>query len=360
MTSSFYLSIPVAMKSLFYLLIAITFFGCSDQIKVGKDQYRISGLVKATNDGPYNDYIFFSYGGIKDSALVDEDGHFVFYGQLERPTRAYFHLRPPSANVSLYIENSDIYVSGQYFKSFQNETNYQLFYIDSVGGSPSNDMVAAYEKFTNDHQGQENFDSLHVVKLTQMATDNPRSSIVGTLIADQAAKSERIFNLEQLKNIYALLDTAYQQKAEMEVIKSGLAQLKNSVIGSRFMDFSITGYQSDSITFNDFLGKKTLVDFWASWCLPCVKKHPAMTSLYERSDKDRFQIISVSIDQDKASWSAMLEKEQLPWPNAFDGLDAVENQYGINAIPFNYLLNEQGEIMAVNQSLEEIESLITE
>ncbi|MBV7270691.1 TlpA disulfide reductase family protein [Winogradskyella luteola] len=349
------------IKKLTYTAILIFIvFSCSKLKEEPQSQYYINGLVKETKNGSYQDYIYMSYGSFKDSALVDKNGKFEFKGQLKYPTRAYLYLKDPSASVGFYIENSDIYLSGQFYKSNQNNTNYNLFYIDSVSGSKSNELVAKFRKFKKENKSKPNFDNLVADHLTELAYNNPKNSIVGTLVADEAIKGDKIFNLAQLKKIYAYLDSSFQLKSEIEVIERGILQLEKSKLGDPFINFTITGTKSDSLKFKQLLGKKILIDFWASWCQPCIKKHPAMIDLYKRMNKNNFEIVSISIDKSKQNWLKGLEKEKLPWKNGLDESEFIANSYGINAIPFNYLLNETGEIIAINKSLEEIERIILE
>jgi len=338
-----------------YILFLLTFlFGCSKPM----EGYKVSGIVKETKNGPYQDYIYLGYGNLKDSALVDKNGRFEFNGNLKYPARAFLHLKPPSATVAFYLENSEIFISGQFYKSFQNETNYNLFYIDSLSGSESNSLVEEYSNFKKEIKSNDNYNELIVNKLINMTLENPKNSIVGTMLADEAVKSNKIFSLEELKKAYNNLDKSYQIKSEMELIEKGIIQLENSSLGDTFMDFTITGHKRDSIEFRQLKGKIILIDFWASWCQPCIKKHPKMVELYRKMNKNKFEILGISIDKNKKSWLKSLEANTLPWINGLDEMGFVQNNYGINAIPFNYLLNENGEIISVNKSLEEIENII--
>ncbi|MEL7147453.1 MAG: DUF4369 domain-containing protein, partial [Bacteroidota bacterium] len=216
-------------------------FSLSSACSSPNDGYKISGIVKETNDGPYLDYIYMGYGEVKDSALVGGSGQFEFTGKLQHPTRVYLHLKPPSASVGFYLENSQVFVSGQFYESFQNDTNYNLFYMDSVAGSRSNDLVVAYREYKKANQSKSNYEELIVDKLTTMAHENPKNSIIGTLLADEAVKSNKIFTLEELKKAHSYLDSAYQIHAEMALIERGIQQLEASRLGDQFIDFTISG-----------------------------------------------------------------------------------------------------------------------
>jgi peroxiredoxin len=103
------------------------------------------------------------------------------------------------------------------------------------------------------------------------------------------------------------------------------------------------------VSLNSFRGKHVLVDFWASWCGPCREEHPELVKLYEKYRADGFEIVSVSLDEEKEKWLQAIQKDQLPWTHVSD-LKGSKNQaaalYGVKAIPNRYLLDREGKIIA--------------
>lgn len=105
-------------------------------------------------------------------------------------------------------------------------------------------------------------------------------------------------------------------------------------------------------------GKKyTLVDFWASWCAPCRKEIPNLKRLYSEFSPKGFQIISVSIDREKADWMKALDEENMPWPNLWDSKD-VDTLFMVKTIPAMFLIDENGTIVADNLRGEELHQKI--
>lgn len=93
----------------------------------------------------------------------------------------------------------------------------------------------------------------------------------------------------------------------------------------------------------------TLLDFWASWCAPCVAEFPALTEAYARYRERGFEIYAVSLDHDRAKWEAALDRYELPWIEVGDlrgMLNAVAAEYGVTAIPDNFLLDSAGNVIA--------------
>ena len=122
----------------------------------------------------------------------------------------------------------------------------------------------------------------------------------------------------------------------------------------------------------DVQGKYVLLDFWGSWCGPCRAESPAMVELYQKyqgkkfADADGFEIVSVAIERSEANWKRAIQSDNLFWPyhvldmttsmKFFNG--QVSEQYGVKQIPTKFLLNPDGMIIGVNQSVNKIDRLL--
>jgi len=116
----------------------------------------------------------------------------------------------------------------------------------------------------------------------------------------------------------------------------------------------------------DFQGKVILVDFWATWCGPCLAAMPHLVKLHE-SYKDRgFDIVGLSIDDKigtvETFFEQRLEKvakvKKLPWTNIVDPSLEIAFHYGVKYIPFTLLVDREGKVLAVNPSNAELDRLL--
>lgn len=120
-------------------------------------------------------------------------------------------------------------------------------------------------------------------------------------------------------------------------------------IGQRFPDFSAADVSGNPMSVSAHRGQVTLVDFWATWCEPCKAEMPNVINAYQTYHGQGFDIVGVSLDQDRNALANYTDANHMPWPQYFDGQgrqNQLAQRYGIRSIPANYLLNRNGIIVA--------------
>jgi thiol-disulfide isomerase/thioredoxin len=109
-------------------------------------------------------------------------------------------------------------------------------------------------------------------------------------------------------------------------------------------------------------GKIVLIDFWATWCGPCVRELPNVLKVYAKDHDKGFDIIGVSLDSDKAKLTSFIKEKNMTWPQYFDGKgweNKVSTKYGINSIPATYLLGKDGKIIGKDLRGDALDNAVT-
>jgi peroxiredoxin len=137
--------------------------------------------------------------------------------------------------------------------------------------------------------------------------------------------------------------------------------LKNVAIGAVAPAFTQPTPEGKSVALADYRGRYVLVDFWASWCKPCREENPTVLKAYNTFKSRNFEVLSVSIDNNREKWLKAIAEDRLPWTQISD-LQGVGGQtprlYGVRSIPQNFLLDPQGKILAVNLHGAELEAAL--
>ena len=127
------------------------------------------------------------------------------------------------------------------------------------------------------------------------------------------------------------------------------------------MEFAFTGLNGEEIDLAMMKDKVILVDFWATWCAPCIAALPHLLSTYERFHEEGFEVIGISLDESREELETFLKENEMPWPQYFDaqgGDNELAQRYGIRRIPATFLVGRGGRIVAADLHGEELASAI--
>lgn len=180
---------------------------------------------------------------------------------------------------------------------------------------------------------------------------------------DEPAKAEDIF--KQIKQEYP--NTAMGRRVDqvLPMIEQQIAKKKirdTLAVGARFPSFAVTNLAGKEMSLSDYKGKTVLVDFWATWCPPCRAELPNVIAVYQKFHDKGFDIVGVSLDEDKDKLEKFLATNKMPWPQYFDGegwQNSLAQKYGIESIPATYLLDGEGKIIAKDLRGEELEDAVS-
>lgn len=136
------------------------------------------------------------------------------------------------------------------------------------------------------------------------------------------------------------------------------AQIKK---GMPAPEIKLNDIDGQTTTLSSYKGKVVLLDFWASWCMPCRKNNPNLVALYKKFKGAGFEILGVSIDENNVAWKKAIEKDGLTWKQVVDnaGWNATSTlDYGVEGIPASFLIDRNGVIKGVNLEGRELEGAV--
>ena len=125
-----------------------------------------------------------------------------------------------------------------------------------------------------------------------------------------------------------------------------LALHDNAVkVGDKAPDFSITADSGKTLSARNFGGKLLILNFWASWCPPCVQEAPSMENLATLLGPSGLVVLGVSEDEDQKAYKEFLDKFRITYPTARDPTKATKVKYGTVLIPETYFIDTNGRVI---------------
>lgn len=202
------------------------------------------------------------------------------------------------------------------------------------------DELKAFDTLLEQHKGQSGEDSAQILLMKAMLYLN---------IFQQNEKG-----LEILKQIRQDFPDSAQSKRMDEIIPMVEKQVEAQKIQSRlkegaaFPDFDEKDLDGKPLSVAKYKGKVVLIDFWATWCGPCVAELPNVLKAYQKYHDKGFEIIGISLDEDRDALTSFIKKREMTWKQYFDGKgwqNKLARQYGVNSIPATYLLDGEGKLV---------------
>jgi thiol-disulfide isomerase/thioredoxin len=346
------------MKTTFLLFFLLSAAFCRTQSATINRQFIFNGKII----GQINGIISLTYNdenGIKKIISSNlKNGKFHFKGFLSEPTLAILRGDiksraddDPNA-VSIYLEPGSMKALARknHFKEIKitgskSQNEYEMLQMEYEAIDSKSEL--AYEKFS---------------KLNyKFITTHPDSYIS----AFQLALYKTRWPLDSVRLLYIHLSLPVQKSFYGKEIAESISQIDNNTTGKIAKQFSAISITEDSISLHNFKGRYVLLDFWASWCVPCRQSNPHYIELFKKYHNHGFEIIGISDDYHIDAWKAAIEKDKVGiWYNILSGFkmnktgDVDESQwiskkFGVQVLPTKILVDRSGMIIGRYTGTEE-------
>lgn len=138
-----------------------------------------------------------------------------------------------------------------------------------------------------------------------------------------------------------------QKLPESEVTQEFAPTAPQVNIGAPAPDFTMNDIDGNAFTLSSLKGKVVMIDFWATWCPPCVRSIPEAKNIWNTFKKQDFVLLGVSLDKDLDTWKDYVTKQQMSWVQVADGKfwdNSAAVLYGIGSIPSVWILDKEGNV----------------
>lgn len=167
---------------------------------------------------------------------------------------------------------------------------------------------------------------------------------------------------ERLDRLYSALSPEVRGTSLMQRLGVKVEGKRRSLAGKPAADFDAPDTSGGRVRLAHFKGRYVLLDFWASWCVPCRQENPGLKALYARYKDRGLEIIGISVDEDGNRWRKAIREDALPWIHVSDlkRESSLANLYGVQPIPDNFLIDPSGKILAKGLHGRELEVALAE
>ncbi|PKP24167.1 MAG: hypothetical protein CVU03_13535 [Bacteroidetes bacterium HGW-Bacteroidetes-2] len=336
-----------------YFLCAfiLIFLSCSTEKK--SNEFVIFGkLINNSTDSLF----LYSAGQKIDSTKIKNDS-FIFKGILSEPMEVSIHTDGFSAsNRNFFIDNSKIEV--EILIESKKIKNYTLKWVEikSVKGTETSIVENQYYEFRKNMNNFSYSNSKLFDELKKIIEKHSKHPISASLLHD--ISNDTILNKKQLVDLYNRIDLNFQNPINLQALNYNIFRKNENFKNQMFVDFTLSSLEGDLIETELFRKNNyVLFDFWATWCLPCIKEFPKIKKLEENYKSNDFKILGISLDNNNDRWREFIEKENILWENVIDTTGFNGNTatiYKIRAIPFNLLVDPEGKIIEIDLTITEL------
>ena len=230
--------------------------------------------------------------------------------------------------------------------------------VDSVNRSANIDVMLnrnqTQEARERDFKARTNFHNTRSLELQEELVRRYSDQAIAPFMIFWEMKAN--VSLEKLKQLRALVDPSLIEHPYTKQLDEFI-RLADFKVGSDMPDFKLPDKDGKDFVFSTLRGKYVLVDFWASWCGPCMREMPNVVKLYKECKGKNFEIVGISLDQKRDAWLNAVEKNKMKWIQVSDlksWATLPVKLCNISAVPYTVLVDPEGKVIALDLRGEEL------
>ena len=305
-----------------------------------------------------------------DSADVRRDGTFVLEGELAEPGCAM--VAEKDGFQSVFLDGSPLELTLHVVKAVRTGKDSVVFDVKN----PTLNQLACREvtQFGMDYFLRNFSTGFMKLRMERAESEHEKDSLQGEIDRVDAENERDIeefferysdtdaapffieynllkyYSLDEVCGYYDRLSERVKQTKKGRELGERLAVMKKFAPGNPAPDFELPTPEGEMLALRDFRGHVVILDFWASWCAPCLGEMPVMKEIYEKYHAKGLEIIGISLDDKRDRWVNAIEKEGLEWKQVSSlkgrGGCPVAQLYQVIGIPKLYVIDEDGKIVA--------------
>ena len=373
------------MKKILLLVTLVTLSLCAGaqsakkKVAATKVGFTVSGTAEVADGSKV--YIaemqgFFSFVP-SDSAIV-KNGRYIIKGQQKQPVfrilmavpvkgdplMAQFILENIPITINLTKDPKKTLVEGgkdnELWIEFNKNEEEKSAVIEPVW-KLANDSTKTQQERDEAQKRVDEFNKQQKADRLQFIIDHIPSGVSSILLASSYTQMDEA----SLLKVLALMKEKCPNDEYYKDIVTEREVTRRTAIGSQYTDIALKSPEGKVIKVSDFVGKNkvTMIDFWASWCGPCRQEMPNFIKVYHEYKSKGFEVVGVSLDENKEAWVGAIKKLGIPWAQMSDlkGWQcAGAAAYNVKTIPATILIGQDGKIIAKDLRGEELETKLKE